>query len=106
MGAKTVITRKEAEFKPMAEDDTAWDYLGLGKNWGWNCYKGLKQSPIDIWARAGGDGYNQNMKINWRAVGKPTVTLKYKMHTLALESDAPFMSAVIHNPRDTISSMQ
>lgn len=27
----------EAEWAAEGEDPTKWDYLGLGKNWGWNC---------------------------------------------------------------------
>lgn len=44
--------------------------------------------------------------MNWREVAGAVVSLSFRNHTLVLTSPTPFMSAVIHNPRDTLSSMQ
>lgn len=31
-----------------ASEPKDWDYIDQGRNWGWTCAKGFKQSPIDI----------------------------------------------------------
>lgn len=68
------VTWKTEDFSEEAEDPTKWDYLGLGKNWGWNCYQGMKQSPIDIWAR-GSSNYDQHLKLNFRANDDVNMTI-------------------------------